>query len=274
MTWRRPTFARLVLAVSLTMAVMMTGRMVNPYATLPHPTGLAAILPLDALTQGPGWVALLGVHVAAAVAFLLRWREAVAGAVLLACLAVEVSLELSVRQIFMPHLETMLASDVLLAWLIGLGVGRLRGLEGAARDRFAHEVTAGVFGALLTISALSKLRLSGLGWVDGPTHCAVIYEHALMASGPLATFRFAVADTYALCSAGAVYALLTELLGVLFVLPALRKPHALAVVLLFAFLAVFQGIWEVSWALMAVGLAFSQLGGREDTAQPSTGAGP
>ena len=254
----RPSVARVLLSISLLLSYVITSVMVLPWPSLPRPWGLARWVPLEGLLHPVAWGALGVVYAACIIAFLARWREDAVGWAALALLGVLVTFEMSVRQIFMPQVESMLAGGLLSAWLVGRAVWRAEAPH--ERDRRAHEAVLGVFGAMLTLAAVSKLWLSGLAWFDGGAHCAVIFEHNLAAGGPMASLRGAVSQSFTLCSMGAAYTMVVELAGVLFVVPQARRPLAWAVVVLFFFLAFFQAIWEVNWALMALALTYSALG--------------
>ncbi len=229
--------------------------------TLPHPTGLARLVPLDWWLGTPGWTAATVVYLAALGAFQLRLREDLAGWLLLAMVGMCVSIEMSVRQIFMPQLESMLAGGLLAGWLVARAIGRRRGLDGPELDDVAHEAVAGVFGSMLVLAALSKLWWSGTAWFDGATHCVTIYEHDLLTPrARWSPLRQWVATQPSICALGAVLSVGVELGGVAMIWPALRKGYALAVVWLFVSLSLFYGIEEVSWATLACALAWSHLG--------------
>lgn len=257
----RPTIARIVLCVGLTLCFQITGLMTQPWSELPHPWGLARLVDLSFLLQPAAWSGLGVLYFAALAAFLLRIREDLAGWAVFAVLAVLVTLEMSTRDIFMPNLESMLGGDMLLAWLVGRAVAERRGLTGAEQDAYAHEVVAGVFGALLTIAAGSKLAAAGLDWVAGTRHCSVMYEHGMLRGGALGAARLAIAEQYWLCSIGAVYVLVVEGVGFAMIWPALRRTYATLLAFVFLFLAAFLAIFEVSWPMMGFALAWSSFGG-------------
>jgi hypothetical protein len=258
---RRPSAARIFLCLGFFQTWVINAQMTAGLSELPHAAGLGRIVPLDWMLTTPGWLLFSAFYLGSMVAFAARWREDQAGWLLMGLTAIEVGVEMSVRRIFMPHLEAMLSGGLLLSWLLARAWGRRRALEGEALDALGHEVVAGTFGAMMTLAACSKLWLSGLLWLDGPTHCATVYEHELLNPGsPWSPIRRVMVSWSWLCALGAGGALVIELAGVAMIWPELRKVYAVAVVWLFLSLSVFYGIEELSWVTMACALAWSRLG--------------
>ena len=176
-------------------------------------------------------------------------------------MAIFVGLEMSIRQVFMPQLESMLAGGLLGTWLVARAIAKRSGLGAVEQDNIGHEAVAGTFGAMMVLAAGAKLYLPGLNWFDGAAHCAMMYEHELLSpSSVLGPIRSLLLEHVQFCAAGAVYALGVEALGVAMIWPSLRKYYAVVVVTVFVALEVLYGIFEVSWPLMACALAWSHLG--------------
>jgi hypothetical protein len=259
------------LAASALASWLFTVPKLGGVGALPHPVGLARVLPLDALAHPAGLGLVAAAQALLAVAFALRWREDLASVGLWAIVGLSATMEMSVRDIFMPHLETMLAGGLLSAWMVGRASARRMGLDSGASDAWAHDMVVGTFGAMMTLAATSKLAASGLAWTDGPTHCAIVYEHALLGPpGPLTAFRGWLANHPALCASGATGILGAELVGFCVVWPGARRAYAWVTVGVFVALAGALAIFEVSWAVLALALAYSTLGDPE----PSPRAGP
>ena len=257
----RPSIARLFLVVNLSLVWLITGFMTSGMTSLNHRAGLARLLPLEYVLSTPVWFLCSTVYIAALGGFLVRNREDLCGWVLMFMMAIFVGLEMSIRQVFMPQLESMLAGGLLGAWLVARGIAKRSGLSAMEQDNMGHEAVAGTFGAMMVLAAGSKLHLSGLDWFDGSAHCAMMYEHELLAPSPfLGPLRSLLLEHVQFCALGAVYALGVEALGVAMIWPSLRKFYAVTVVTVFVALEVLYGIFEVSWPLMACALAWSHLG--------------
>lgn len=258
---KRPSAARVALAASALASWLFTVPKIGGVGALPHPVGLARLLPLEAFAQPAGLALIACVQASLAVAFALRWREDLAAAGLWAVVGLSATMEMSVRDIFMPHLETMLAGGLLSAWIAGRLSARRMGLDARAGDAWAHDMVVGTFGAMMTLAAMSKLAASGLAWTDGPTHCAIVYEHALLGPpGPLTAFRAWLSHHPALCASGATGILFAELFGFCLMWPQARRAYAWVTVGVFVALAGALAIFEVSWAVLALALAYSTLG--------------
>jgi uncharacterized membrane protein len=176
-------------------------------------------------------------------------------------LAIQVGLEMSVRRIFMPHLEAMLSGGLLASWLLTRAWAARQGHAEEVQDHLGHEVAAGTFGAMMMLAAGSKLYLSGMEWFNGAAHCATMFEHELLNPGlPGLGMRRAMMTQLWMCSLGAFFAFGVEAMGFVMVWPRWRKAYAISVVLLFLSLAMFYGIMEISWPLMACAFAWSHLG--------------
>ena len=222
--------------------------------------GLARFLPVDWLLTVPGWVLFSLVYGVAAIGFLFRVREAESGWTLMFCMAGLVSLEMSLRSSSMPHLHVVLFGVLLGTWLMAGAWAKARGFGSRQRQELVHEAMAGAFGAMLMLAAGSKLHQSGLDWFDGGAHCAVMFEHALLAPDNVFTpVREASAKLPMVCSLGAVSAVGIEALGILMIWPSLRKLYAVLVVGLFGSLVLLYGMFEIGWPVIACALAWSRM---------------
>lgn len=212
---------------------------------------------LDLLLTRPAWLATGAVYLAAALAFTFRRRERLAGAFLFLWIGVMGLAEIGVRNAYMQPLINMLAGNMVLAWLIG---SSLPG-DAAERARRGHAWMCGFFAAMLTLSGISKLLRSGADWFDAGMHSLLVWERAqpMIAPEPLAVLRHWVAAHPALCLSGAVYTLVVECLALLFVVPRLRKPHAVAVAVLFTSMDLVLGLGEQGWAAIPLALAWTGL---------------
>lgn len=175
-----------------------------------------------------------------------RSTTTVGAIVLLLVLTAGAQADIALRHTAMTGADTTLAGALLAGWIVG---SLARGGAGA------HETTCGVFGAALTLAAIAKLRASGLGWVDGPTHALAIYVRGVGAPAPLAALRSTLALHPTLCAVGAGATLLVESLGVLYVVPRLRRGYAWVVVGMFVSLALGFGAFQPAWVVAAIGLS-------------------
>jgi len=247
--------------MSVLLVWAITTTMASGATALPHAVGLARIVPLDWWLHPVGWGIATALYGVAWLAFLFRVREDTAGWVLFGMMGLCVTIEMSVRHIFMPQLESMAAGAVMSAWLVGRLYGRWRGRPEAELDHLGNEAAAGVLGAALFLAAASKIWASGGAWVGGAIHCVTIYEHDLLSPGSIwSPLRQVVVTQPWICSAGAVGVLVVEFGAVAMFFPKLRKVFAVTVVWLFVSLHVFYGIEELSWTALTVGLAWSHLG--------------
>lgn len=220
--------------------------------------GLLGWVDLDPLLAPPVWLATGALYLGAALAFTLGYRERLAGAFLFAWLGVTGLAEMGVRGDFMPPLANLLGGNLVLAWLLGSA------LPGAddARARRGHAAMCGVFAAMLTLAGGSKLVHSGLGWFDGGMHALWIWERAqpLVAPEPVRDLRLWLSARPDLVAVGATYTLLVECLGGLFVFERLRKPMALALLLMFTSMNLALGLGEQGWVAVPMALAWSRPG--------------
>lgn len=246
--WRWALLWVLVSAWVLATAAVMDDHLV----TRPGPL---AWLPLDFLLAGPVWVAMGVVHIAVSLAFVFGWRERLTGGWLFVWMGVMGLLEMGVRSDTMPPLVNILSANFIAAWLIGSG------LPGTPeeRDQRGRDVMCGVYGAMLTLAGLAKLRHAGWDWFDGATHALYIWERAqpLLAPQFMADLRLQIADHPDFAALGATYAVVVECLGFLFVVPRLRKPFAAAVFVMFWSLNIVLGLGEQGWVAMPNAIAWT-----------------
>jgi hypothetical protein len=218
--------------------------------------GPLAWLPLDVVLLPPVWLGTGALYAAACLAFTFGWRERLTGSALFIWLGVMGLLEMGVRSDTMPPLANMLSANLVAAWLIGSG------LPGTAAQRATRgrEVMCGVFGAMLTLAGLAKLRHAGWDWFDGHTHALFIWERAqpLVAPQRMADLRLALAQHPTLAALGATYAVVVECAGFLFAIERLRKPYAVAVLLMFLSLNVVLGLGEQGWVAVPMALAWAR----------------
>jgi len=210
------------------------------------------------LRPGP-WALLFGLHVVAASLFALRRFELAAGSVAFVVLGLHASADMSMRQVVMPNAGLALMGPLLAAWLVGQALWR--GRTSAERDRNAQELLFGVFGAVLFLAAWAKLAATGPGWIDGRTHCLVIFENSLDDVGFTGGIRRWVAHHPWMCSAGTVFAWVIEFCGIAMIFERARLVVAVAVSLMFVSFAAVLGIYEIEWILVPPALAIWGLAG-------------
>lgn len=258
---KRPSIARVWLSISLLLCWVSTLIMTFGMSSLNHRAGLARVLPLEWLLSTPVWTLYSAIYLLCLGAFLFRFREERAGWLLMGGMAVNVGLEMSLEKVLMPQLEVMLAGGLLGSWLIARLWAARTGLDEHQKNELGHEAMVGTFAAMLVLAAASKLHLSGISWLNGATHCAVMFEHDLLSPSVVwSPIRQMLSHELWACSLGAGGALGIELLGVLMLWPAMRKWYAMAVVALFGSLIIMYGIFELSWPAMACALAWSSMG--------------
>jgi len=141
-----------------------------------------------------------------------------------------------------------LPAAALLAWW----VGDMRGGR-----RAAFELVSGVLAAAYLGSALSKLSASGLAWIDGDALALLMIERTAWTTTAWASLVRWVAHQPVLTWSMAAATLLIEAAGPLMLWPRMRRPFAMASVLLHAGIGVFSGYWHVEFPLVAVACALA-----------------
>lgn len=222
--------------------------------------GLGALVDLQPLLSPPAWLLGGAVYGLAALAFTFSRQQRLAGAFLVFWLWVTGQCEMGVRDDTLPPLANLLSGNLLLAWILALS------LPGSPQDRESrgHEWMCGLYGAFMCLAGLNKALRAGWGWFDGGTHSLYIWERAqpMLDLAPLRELRLWMADHPALCTLGASYTILVELLGFCFLVRRLRKPYAIAVAIMFTSMGISLGLSEHGWVAMPMALAFSGLGAR------------
>jgi hypothetical protein len=253
---RRVRVARWVMLYLLVMAwALATGKCMGGQIT--SAWGLGRYLDLSPLLHPALWLGTGAAYLAAAVAFTFSVRERLTGALLFAWLGVVASAEMCVRDAFMPALDILLAANMTLAWVLGLGGAG----DAAAREARGHEWMCGVFGAMISLSGLSKVLNAGAGWFNGEMHSLYIWERAqpMVDLEALRALRLFFADHPALCAAGATWTIAVECLGITFAIPRLRKIYAVMVASMFVSMDIALGFGEPGWVQLPLALAFSSL---------------
>jgi hypothetical protein len=251
-----PLWRWAVLYVLLAALVLATAACMGE--TVSTPSGVGRLVDLNLLLATPVWLLASAAYLVGAVSFTLQRRERLAGLLLFLALGVMGHAEMSVRDDSMVPLANLLAGNLLLAWLIGSGGGG----SPEARARRGHAWMCGVYGAMLTLAGLNKVLHSGLGWFDGGMHSLYIWERAqpMVAPQLLRELRLFLADQPALCAASAGLTLAVECAGCLFVWERLRKPLAVAIVLMFTAMNLAMGLGEQGWGAVPVALAWGRAG--------------
>lgn len=259
-------WGRHALVITIGMAWLLSSSLWVGTGDFPGTIGIVQLVDPFLLSSVPAWIGWNLLLWPALVAFATRRAEGIAGPVIVAVLFVAGSLESSFIGRHAPALGLVLACNLVTAW--ELGRWWARGAPEEERDRVGHEAACGLYGAQLTIAALSKLLLTGAGWADGGPLALMIYERSLVSEGPLSAARAWVAWHPETASVGSAYTLLVQLVGFLFLWPRLRKAYILALLPMFLGFALLMSMWEPLWPLMGIALAWSSFG------RPAPAAGP
>ncbi len=256
-TLKRTSAARVVLVLCLLFGWVASGTLWSG-EDITRDRGLATLVPLHALSDPVAWQALTVLLLIALLGFALRLHEDLAGWVALAVMGLGSTMEMSVRDVFMPGLAQMLAVNVLAGWLLGRLIGRDQ--SASERDHQAHELVCGFVGAILLLTAISKLWGTGLAWFDGRALSLVIYERSFESAGVLSSLRQTVAHHPMWVAFGATTTWLVEAAGIVFIWPGARKAYALALIPIFGGFAVLMGMVHPTWVALPMALAWSELG--------------
>ncbi len=202
------------------------------------------------------WLVLGLLYWLSVVAFVLGRWERLTGAWIFVWLGGMGLLEMGVRTDSMPPLVNLMGANLVLAWLIGSNVPASREVQ----ERRGQDLMCGVFGAMLTLAGISKLRHAGWNWFDGNVHALFIWERAqpLVAPPFMLELRMWLAQHPFWAGIGATYAVLVECLGGLFVVERFRKPFAIAVMLMFFSMNLSLGLGEQGWVAVPLALAWSR----------------
>lgn len=151
--------------------------------------------------------------------------------------------------------------STLVEWQWPPGVGVDNGLSLPALSALAwaiggREAACGTVAAGYSLAALSKLHGSGLGWATGLNLAQHISTHAWDGAPALLEARLALAASVPLCTALGAATFLIEGSAVLFLLPALRRPWALAAAAMHLGIALVMDLHHYDWMLVTLGLAF------------------
>jgi hypothetical protein len=126
----------------------------------------------------------------------------------------------------------------------------------ASRAASAHHAACGVAAAGYVLCGITKLHLSGIGWIDGGNLALLIAERS--GDGPLwlQSVRAWVATMEVLPSVLAAAGLTFELCGVAFLWPRARRAYAIAGALFQLGVVLLLGYFVMEWVILLVALAF------------------
>ncbi len=249
---------RVLIAAGLLATWGSLGRVVR-IDGVPHPRGLSAWLPLDALVSTPGFAAMTLLFVAATVGFAFKRREGTAAAVMVALYAVgghlqaaqwPLDAEQANRALVLPG-AALVAYVAVRAWVLRQGWDREQA------DAWGLEGACGVAAACYTLAGASKLFGSGTEWADGSQLAMHVAVHAHGGLSSLLPIRLAIADSLALCQAFGTLTLTLEATFFLFVVRALRRPYALAAAGMHLGIALVMGLHHYDWMFVVLGLGFA-----------------
>ena len=256
---------RLILAVALLGAAGAPVSRTQALDVLPHPSGLAAIVPLAWLSTPPAQIAAVAAVVLMLALFVRGRAMQLSG---LAVFVIVLALN-SVARSMTPGDEagsqgSQVPCTTLAAWIVGSAIAPRLGRD---RDELGTSLACGIVAAGYTMAAISKLLARGVDWVDGPTLALMIYERAPSSIEPLASLRRAVSGTPWLCSGGMGAVLLLEASGALFLFRRARRAYAACIVAFHVSSGLLLGYPHVEWALMTVAWAWAG-GGVRPAAPP------
>lgn len=194
------------------------------------------------------------VYVTSLAGWVLGRRERVSALSLLALLVTAGHVEMAARGVTMPVVLHVIATAVFATWVVCWLAPT--GLDERARRTRAHEAACGVYAAIMFLAGFSKLRYSGLAWVDGDRHALMMLVRSFAATTALDDFRGWLAAHPTLLEIGASYTLAIEFAAPLFLVPRLRKPFALAMIPLPVGLAFTFGFFPFETATIPLVLAW------------------
>jgi hypothetical protein len=255
---RNPRLPRIALGLGLFIAWgSLSSRLLGVEGT-PHPFGLSAWIDLGWATRPASWLALSGVYLSALLAFVLRRCEGLAGALLVALLA----LGAHIGAAQWPgdagaNRAVLLPGGACLAYLVGrIGSLRRTGATAARAEAAGIEAACGVAAACYTLAGLNKVVGSGLSWASGGNLAMHIYTHSDSGVAWLRAFREGVASHPEICTVLGVGTILIECSFVLFILRRLRPLYGLLATAMHLSIALIMGLHHHEWMLTALGLAF------------------
>lgn len=237
---------------------------------LPYPRGLATVLPLAFLGTPTGQglaavvvLALLGLFVSGRRVQLAGWGVFV----------IVMLLHAVTRSVHPDETDRTQGAQLpcasLAAWLIGTAIAPRLKRDGEA---LGQALASGVVAAGYTMAAISKLRLSGLGWIDGRMLALLIWERGESAGFPFEAVRHAVGSSPALCTLGMTTVLVLEASGALFLFRRARRPYAAAMIGFHLTAGLLLGYPHLDWAVTA--LSWAWVAGGPATPPAVDGAAP
>lgn len=248
--WRK----RALFSVALVLAVGSAMSESAALDRLPYPRGLATVLPLAFLgtPTGQGLAAiavllLLGLFVAGKRVQLAGWGVFV----------IVMLLHAVTRSVHPDETDrtqgAQLPCATLAAWLIGTAIAPRLSRD---REALGQALASGVVAAGYTMAAISKLRLSGLGWIDGRMLALLIWERGEGAGFPFDAIRHTVGASPALATLGMTTVLVLEGSGALFLFRRARRPYAAAMIGFHLTAGLLLGYPHLDWAFTVLSWAW------------------
>lgn len=251
----RPSLGHLCLGLSL---LATWGSLARSFgrAGLAYPHGLSALVDLSALSSGPAGWALGGLFVAATGAFVWGWRPVRAALALVALLALAAHLQSAqwAPDSHQANRAVVLPGAGLVAYALGSLLAARRGKSAAEAEAVGLDAACGVAAACYGIAGANKLLGSGFDWASEANLSMHMMVHSFGSAPGLGPLRQAVATTPWIASAAGTGTLLIECGFVLFVVPRLRRPLALAAVAMHLGIGVAMGLHHYDWMFFVLGL--------------------
>jgi hypothetical protein len=222
----------------------------------PYPFGLSQLIDLSFLTTRPALIIASLLFLGCISGFIIEKYERCTGFIMIVMLAIGEHIGLaqwegssgSNRALILPAMGT-------LAYLLQKIWSERKGLDKESATVQGVHAACGIIGAGYTLSAISKLRFSGLEWLSSTTLATHITIHSYNGEPWLRGIRLMVADNTLLCSFFALGTIILEGGGILFLLPRLRPILAVGISLMHISIALFTGLYHFDWMFIAVGFA-------------------
>ncbi len=192
------------------------------------------------------WALLLTFVFVACVRELFRTRRAVWGGIVFGLLVAAAVMEDSVAPELGVRHGKYLPAAALAAWVIAT-------CTTTNMRHFGLEAACGVVSGAYVLAGFSKLRHSGLAWIDGEGVGTLLAERQLSAGFSFVR-DFLIARPN-LCEAGAAITLTTELAAGAFMVKSARLPIACALAVMHIGIGLTMGYWYPEWIALDLGLA-------------------
>lgn len=150
------------------------------------------------------------------------------------------------------------AAACLAGWVVGAAVAEWSGTGSPAR--VGWEAAAGVVTAQYLLAVASKLRRTGLAWMDAGNHQLLVLERSFSGPAPLRALRRRAAALPRFGAVMGTYGLLSEAAFALYLFPPARLPLCALNAVLHLGFALFLGYFAVEWWLVLAAVTLATVG--------------